>query len=395
MTPTQPRHRRDSLDVTRARTPVVYRDVHGQPVRGTPAASAAACVSASRTPLLWSGAKRVPGAASPNHASVGDHPGTPKANVGQQSGGTPLMWSGARRSMVQPAQLATPNRLGTPSRRLGGGVRRVSVADGCNNRTEGEPPPPPFAITPVAQAGDLLAFGTPNSAFRRKPERVADNSDDEPRESRQVALMFHGIGDEGWDDSDGPEAPASPAAAPRTPSQATSPGDGASPCSPAADGLRSGARRVPSIGSRAGLASPAPKSPGLALLRAAATPGSAVRLVQVRASASQRAETGSTRVVTPARRSTRVAAEPAPTAALLETTNFAYAPNKALAQRVRPGEEGEAGQRSEEEVAVEGLVMRQEAAGQQLPLRQRARTTAQWMEPERRTTSRGTGRRAA
>lgn len=136
------------------------------------------------------------------------------------------------------------------------------------------------------KAGNPLAFGTPNSAFRRTPLRL----------------------------------PAEECSTPTKDSRPT-------------ETLRSSAQRmwrtVVALN-----ANEAPRS------------GYTVRLVDARASTGQRDITGSDRVLTPARRSTRVAAdsihaaarrdESARTKALLEADNIAFAPNAALnCQRAR------------------------------------------------------------
>jgi hypothetical protein len=156
-----------------------------------------------------------------------------------------------------------------PSRGIRGGAKRVasSVAR---------------AAAPLIKAGDPLAFGTPNSAFRRPPLRLAVSADPPLRSvSLRAWLTF------------------SPSVA--VPS-------------------------TPTVAARKDLQSPAS--------------GRVVRLVQARASTAQRAQTGSDRVVTPARRSTRGESAPRSkksgrnesdrTIALLGASNYAYVPNDAL-----------------------------------------------------------------
>lgn len=174
---------------------------------------------------------------------------------------------------------AVVSPMGFPSRRLRGGARRVASAVGR-------------ASAPMAKAGDPLAFGTPNSAFRRPPLRVAVGAEDEA------------------DEEAGRDGPL---------------------CS---DAMREWITCSPFIGAK-----PTPPV-GASKAGEAAASGHVVRLVHARASTAQRAHTGSDRVVTPARRSTRGQAESiehpnrhaesARIAALLDATDYAYAPNGAL-----------------------------------------------------------------
>jgi len=256
---------------------------------------------------------------------------TPRAATPKFS---PVISSGARRdeaavaaNLALRAVAATPRqgRAATPSL-LGSGARRASsVAPIASPSTS----PPPIA-------GQPRAFGTPSSAFRRPPQRIAIPADDEspsgpsptasPEEEEEVSAVEEEEVSEG-------AAPGSPLA-PTTPAAMPPPDTDA--------GIRSGARRQPAGGGGVA-ASPLapPKSPGLALRPAEApSSGRALRLVQVRASAAQRAQTGSERVVTPARRSTRVQAAAEPTERLLEESDYAYAPNLALAPAREPTSPG-------------------------------------------------------
>lgn len=313
--------RRDSLSLPFSAS---RRDSSGRPVRGG---------SAAAKPILWSGARRrMPlGPATPNSP-------TPRAATPKFS---PVISSGARRdeaavaaNLALRAVAATPRqgRAATPSL-LGSGARRASsVAPIASPSTS----PPPIA-------GQPRAFGTPSSAFRRPPQRIAIPADDEapspsgpspsepsptasPEEEEEVSAVEEEEVSEG-------AAPGSPLA-PTTPAAMPPPDTDA--------GIRSGARRQPAGGGGVA-ASPLapPKSPGLALRPAEApSSGRALRLVQVRASAAQRAQTGSERVVTPARRSTRVQAAAEPTERLLEESDYAYAPNLALAPAREPTSPG-------------------------------------------------------
>jgi hypothetical protein len=171
--------------------------------------------------------------------------------------------------------------VGLPPRRLRGGARRVVSVVGP---TAG----------PVALAGDPLALGTPNSAFRQPPRRelVVARAHEKvtpvtPRASLRSAAL------KAWvESSPSAEVQLKPIGAVRKES-ATTP-----------------------------------------------APGLVVRLVHARASTAQRAHTGSDRVVTPARRSTRKSTEgldihsgrgaSGRTHELLDATDYAYAPNVAL-----------------------------------------------------------------
>lgn len=399
---TPPRHRRDSLDLARTRTPLVYRDVQGQPNRGTPAAS-----PGPGTPLLWSGARRVPLAvAQSNRPSTAGRLGSCKSpftrlssDTSPNSGGAAMMCSGARRSTAaigtscaSPAVPSSP-RWGMPQNstpRLGEGARRVSLLDGRvttpRRALAGRPPASPFAGLPVAQPGDPLALGTSNSAFRRPPLRIPILADDEAGERQSPVASpprsLSGYSDVLEPETNSPEAychlafTASPV--PTTPLSI--------------DGLFSGARRIVSI-SRIAASPPPPKSPGLALkMLATSTSGTAVRLVQARASSSQRAETGSSRVVTPVRRSMRVAVSgPASAAELLEATNYAYAPNVALVPK--RDEERAVGDGCEHRPAEDAPTALTAESGQ---LGQEVRRGARHLAPARpATTSRAAARRLA
>jgi hypothetical protein len=270
-------------------------------------------------------------------------PFTMQNSDASHSDGAFMMCSGARRSSAaigtscaSPVVPSSP-RWGMPQKgtpRLGQGARRVSLLDGRvttpRRALAGRPPASPFVGLPAAQPGDPLAFGTPNSAFRRPPLRIAVLADDETAEQHNSSpVASPPRSRSGCSDATelGPNSPEgySPSAATASP-VATTPLP--------IDGLFSGARRI-ATACRTAPSPPPPKSPGLAL-KPLATPtsGTAVRLVQARASASQRAETGSSRVVTPARRSMRVAVSgPASAVELLEASNYAYAPNVALVPR--------------------------------------------------------------
>jgi hypothetical protein len=331
--------------------------------------------------VLWSGARRAPLAvAHSNRDPTAGRVATCKSPVVRQqsdaspsSGGRAMMCSGARRSSAAVRIAAVPSsprqgmpQSGTP--RLGQGAQRVPLFDGrvsSPGRALAErPPASPFASLPAAQPGDPLAFGTPNSAFRRPPLRLPVPADDDaagrrsssPAASppRSLSAFADASCDRDFEEYSPEASPPLAAAAPPFAFPAASPvaTPVASPiASPVAtsplsvDGLYSGARHIATTSRFAASPLP-PKSSGLAL-RGLATPtsGTAVRLVQARASASQHAETGSSRVVTPARRSMRVGnSGPASAAELLEATNYAYAPNIALVPK-----------RKEEPMAGDGL----------------------------------------
>lgn len=170
-----------------------------------------------------------------------------------------------------------------PPRRLRGGAKRVAVSSAAGR-----------APAHASRAGDhpSLAFGTPNSAFRRPPLRLAMSAEAPIRSvSLRAWITF-------------------------------SPSKAAVPVTP-------------------GVAHKEVDSPP-------AASGRVVRLVQARASTAQRAETGSDLVVTPARRSTRGESKFSPshqsgrnsagrTHALLRETNYAYAPNDALLDSAKKG----------------------------------------------------------
>ena len=171
-----------------------------------------------------------------------------------------------------------------PPRRLRGGAKRVAVSSAAGR-----------APAHASRAGDhpSLAFGTPNSAFRRPPLRLAMSAGAPIRSvSLRAWITFS----------------PSKTSVPRTPT---------------------------------GVAHKEFDSPP-------AASGRVVRLVQARASTAQRAETGSDLVVTPARRSTRGESKFSPshqsgrnasgrTHTLLRETNYAYAPNDALLDSAKKG----------------------------------------------------------
>lgn len=264
-------------------------------------------------------------------------------------GGTPLLHSGARieTAALQARRLSiaeplSPALTGAKSLtpRLGGGARRVSTLEESVSTPVREqatrPSMSPFERIPSPQAGDFLAFGTPKSVFRQPPRRVLpeeveqiDRSPFSPTPS-SLGSCASPLNELARSEGESHASRGENAAEKCMASECT-----LHPRTPLSNVLRSGPRRV-ATASRTHRSSPVPMSPGLALNTAGThNSGTIVQLVHARASAAQQAKTGSSRVVTPARRSTRVAAASlASTTQLLEQTNFAYAPNAAL-QRMR------------------------------------------------------------
>ena len=286
------RNRRDSLGVHRKTLALSVRDEENQPVRtSTPGAKP----TASKVPLLSGGAQRVP------------VPGAERAASGVAT--TPVKTTPAR-----PSHSGTPLGLSA----LSGGARRVHT-----------PGPAPVAANCVPacvfdeteedflapRPGDPLALGTPSSAFRTGPLRVALDS---PSAGSPVVAAAEPASD---DEAGGAEFGGALGQAEAADDDETA-------------GIASGPLRE-----RTEVDAPSPARHALAAETAqggaagqggTGQGGTFVRLEPVRADSATRARLGSSSVLTPVRRSARAPGPEQPLIDLLERTDYSYTPNRAL-----------------------------------------------------------------